>query len=69
MSAIKLCRDCRHVQRRPDDSIATMPYCYKAPSGVSLIDGANQYGFCESLRMQKDKCGEEGHWFEPKEGA
>ena len=69
MSAVKLCKDCKHAERTPDGALKSMPYCYKEPLGVSLLNGADQYGFCESLRMQKDKCGEEGIWFEPKEAA
>ena len=62
MSAIKLCRDCRHL--------GAFEMCY-APKNVKFdyIHGANRSINSPQFLREEGACGREAQWFAPKEGA
>ena len=63
MSAIRLCRDCKHFDFLNDT-------CGKSPMPFDYVHGTKT-GFykAQAERETMNGCGKEARWFEPKEGA
>ena len=65
---MKFCKDCKYV--RPDGSgqISANARCAKtALEAFDYINGLHQQGFAEVTRINVNKCGHAGKWFEPRE--
>ncbi len=66
---MKLCKDCKHYIV---GDIAQMDRCDRRTidTAVFLVRGGpSPFGFCEETRSNKQQCGPDGNWFEPKADA
>ena len=62
MSAIKLCRDCKHL--------ISGEQCDRSPKSPDYVSGKpTGFFMAQSERESMGGCGKEARWFEPKEGA
>ena len=70
MSAIKLCRDCRHREWLGWLLSYSMTRC-KSPRRMMEMNPVSgkqvpEFTYCEILRARKDDCGPDAKWFEAK---
>ena len=73
MSAIKLCRDCKHREWLGWLLSSDTTRC-KSPRRTMEINPVSgkqvpQFTFCTTLRGRKNDCGPEAKWFQPKDAA
>lgn len=64
---MKLCTDCKHVERYESGKVVTAPWCHVSLRDVDVVTGAQMFWSADGSR-QHGPCGMDAKLFEPMNG-